>query len=404
MLRGVRTAAACSSATVARSAASSSPRAVACARNRSPSAHARTVSASADTSRSSPATRSTSNSSMRASSVRDRLVQARDFRVARSDIVLQACDRSIARRHLGELFRQPIAVRLQVGDLVLGRREFDHLVFGALLRGLGRVLQAAFRGDCAPPRRGRVRLATTRVGFARSRSWRRVILDEAVVIVQRALEELELVHDPVVLLVKVFDLLRDLGTGRASGTVLRVGGALVVGGAEALDFAPRRGGFGLGLRAGRRLVLEAVVLLEQDTGALLPPSGSCGGPPVRDRRGAGEPPGGSLRPRAARRPDRSRAPAAARVRHGRAGPPARRATTALHPCEGNASGVSLAGQLPSDPCMPIVTSATFTAKLIRNLAESETVESRISVRPAATHRCARSTPVKPVRRARPRRR
>ena len=241
--------------------------------------------------------------------VGDAHLEPADLRVPLLDLRLHATDRAVPRGQLGQLLGEVVTVRTRVGELLLGGREADHLVLGAVPRVLGRTLQAAL--GQRPGRLGAVELGVqrgprpcssrSRVTYSSSRpSCSDSELRSAV----------HLVHDALVLVLEPLELVGDLGPRGALGAGALLRGAPRLLGAQPLELAAQRRGFVLRVRPRVQLLFEALVLVGQDPPRLLRPTGSCAGPRSRARPGVGGSPGGPSRSSAAPRPDRRSAPAA----------------------------------------------------------------------------------------------
>ena len=140
-------------------------------------------------------------------------------------------------------------------------------VLGAAARGLGRDLEVAlddaqrlFGADLLGPGLPlRILLVAEPLG---------VLVEQAVVVEERAAQAVELVDDPRVLVVDPFDLGGQLGTRLGFGRDPRLRGALLLAGTQALDLAAERRGRALGFRPRRGLFLEQLALFLHDAARL----------------------------------------------------------------------------------------------------------------------------------------
>ena len=141
--------------------------------------------------------------------------------------------------------------------------EASLIFFGAPARGLRRDLEVAL-DDSVRLFGAHLLGARLRLRFLLVTQSPRVLVEQAVVVEERAAHAVELVDDLRVFVVHAFDLDRELGARFVGRREPRLRGALFLGGAQPFDLAaqPGRGDFGPG--AGRSLLLEQFALLEHD--------------------------------------------------------------------------------------------------------------------------------------------
>ena len=174
-------------------------------------------------------------------------------------------------------------------------REPCEVFLGAPARGLGRDLEVAL-GDALRFLGAGLRAQRHRLRFLLLAQAARVLVEQAVVVEERSAHPVELVDDPGVLVVHALDLGGELRPRLVRRREPGLRGALLFGGAQALDLAPqgRRGALGVG--ASRGLFFEQLAFLEGDParffgGAQVVASERldlgqplAGAPPARDRR------------------------------------------------------------------------------------------------------------------------
>ena len=174
----------------------------------------------------------------------------------------QAPDRTITGRELGELRREPIPIGTGVDQLLLGGREPDHLVLGAVPGVLGGALQAALRERSR--RLGPVELgAQVGAGALLVAQPRDVLVEQTVVFRQRAPQHRDLVQGTFVLVLEMLQLVGDLGARRALGAGPLLGLTPRLLGGQALELAAQRRRLVLGVGAGAQLLFEPLVLVGQ---------------------------------------------------------------------------------------------------------------------------------------------
>ncbi len=200
--------------------------------------------------------------------VGDPHLQPADLVAARVELRGHTAERTVAGSQLRELVRESVAVGAGVGELLLRRGEPDHLVFGAVPSVVGGAQQAALgqRSGCLGPVELGVKLGPQLLLFAQPVD---VLVEQAVVLRQRAPQHAHLVHDAVVLFVEPLQLVGDLGSGGTLGLAPLPGAALGLLLTQPFDLAPQRGRVVLSLRPRVVLLLETLVFVGQDPAGLL---------------------------------------------------------------------------------------------------------------------------------------